>query len=63
MLFCGSLPPSDDAALRLNATFKLGCVALVLNEIELAQSAFVSLLAIDPNYPDARAMHRFTEEM
>ena len=53
----------DDAALRLDAAFKLGCVALVLNENETARAAFWSVLSLDPNYPDARAMYRFTEEM
>ena len=53
----------DDAALRLDSTFKLGCVALVLNEVETARAAFKNVLDADPNYPDARAMFRFTEEM
>ena len=53
----------DDAALRLDATFKLGCVALVLDEVETARGAFWKALEADPNYPDARAMLRFTEEM
>ena len=53
----------EDASLRLDAAFKLGCVALVLNDNEAAREAFGSVLALDPNYPDARAMHRFTEEM
>ncbi len=53
----------DDAAMRLDATFKLGCVALVLNEVETAREAFWSVLHHDPHYPDARAMYRFTEEM
>ena len=53
----------EDAALRLDATFKLGCVALVLNENETARDAFWSVLSLDADYPDARAMYRFTEEM
>ena len=53
----------EDSSLRLDAAFKLGCVALVLNDNETAREAFGSVLSLDPNYPDARAMRNFTEEM
>ena len=51
----------DDAALRIDAAFKLGCVALVLNEVETARDAFLEVLKLDPNYPDARAMFEFID--
>ena len=53
----------EDASLRLDATFKLGCVALVLKEVETSRAAFRAVLDADPHYPDAQAMYQFTEEM
>lgn len=45
-----------DEALRVEATFKLGCVALVLQENECSREAFQAVLDIVPDYPDAQAM-------
>ena len=46
----------DDAALRVEAAFKLGCVALVLQDNSLARDSLRAVLAAAPDYPDAQAM-------
>jgi superkiller protein 3 len=45
---------SPDDTLRLEATFKLGCVALVLQDEIEARKALESVLAVAPDYPDVR---------
>jgi tetratricopeptide (TPR) repeat protein len=47
---------SDDEALRIEATFKQGCVALVLNNPADARIAFRAVLDSAPDYPEAREM-------
>lgn len=51
-----------DEELRLEASFKLGCVAAVLNESTTARAAFRSVLAVAPDYPDAEAMLALLEQ-
>ncbi len=45
-----------DEALRVEAAFKSGCVALVLNDPDAARVSFQSVVDIAPDYPDARDM-------
>ncbi len=45
-----------EEALRIEATFHYGCVALVLNEPQEARTAFETVLAAAPDYPDAGEM-------
>lgn len=42
-----------DGELRLEATFKLGLVAMVLGETQTAREAFRAVLAVAPETPDA----------
>jgi tetratricopeptide (TPR) repeat protein len=53
---------AEDAELRLEAAFKLGCVAMVLNETETARCAFRAVLEVAPNYPDAQACYDLLTE-
>lgn len=45
-----------DEALRVEAAFKSGCVALVLNDLNAARVSFQSVVDAAPDYPDARDM-------
>ena len=53
---CQSPDFCEDVALRVEAAFKLGCVALVLQENSLAHDSFRAVIAADPDYPDAHEM-------
>jgi tetratricopeptide (TPR) repeat protein len=46
-----------DEELRAEVTFKLGCVAMVMNDNETARDAFYDVLEIAPDYPDARSLY------
>ncbi|MCS6776411.1 MAG: tetratricopeptide repeat protein [Chloroherpetonaceae bacterium] len=50
-----------DEALRTEATFNLGCVAMVLQDNETARKAFRAVLDADPDYPDARSLLALVE--
>ncbi len=45
-----------DETLRVEAAFKAGCVALVLNDTPAARVSFQSVIDAAPDYPDARDM-------
>jgi tetratricopeptide (TPR) repeat protein len=57
---CQSREACPDEALRIEATFKRGLVALVLNDFEQARAAFRAVLDAAPDYPDAQAMYDLT---
>ncbi len=46
-----------EEALRIEATFNLGCVALVMEDAMAASEAFRFVLDAAPDYPDAQAMY------
>lgn len=49
-----------EEALRVEAAFNLGCVALVMEDSTAAHAAFRFVLDAAPDYPDAQAMHDLT---
>ncbi len=56
-LYAGVSAAAVDEPLLVEAIFKLGCVALVLQDTPAAIEAFQTVLDIAPDYPDAREMY------